>query len=89
MSWVEGRYDLIIGSDLLYERDDRAVLSGFIGRHADEGCEVWIVDPNRSNRGAFHRNMARFGFEMREDRLEHPAAAGAEAYKGRMLTYRR
>ena len=29
-----GRFDLIIGSDLLYERDDDGTLSGFIARHA-------------------------------------------------------
>ncbi len=49
------RFDLIIGSDLLYERDASGALAGFVSRHAKESCEVWIVDPDRSNRPAFNR----------------------------------
>ncbi|MGZ5240859.1 MAG: class I SAM-dependent methyltransferase [Caldimonas sp.] len=87
---VNGRFDLVIGSDLLYERDDRSNLAGFIGRHANPTCEVWIVDPDRGNRPAFNRQMAALGFTLHEERLRAPAtAAGAAAYKGRMLTYRR
>ena len=86
---VRGRFDLIIGSDLLYERDDRSTLAGFIGRHAQPVAEVWIVDPDRGNRPAFHRQMAQLGFAMREERLAVPASPGVAAYKGRMLTYTR
>jgi predicted nicotinamide N-methyase len=86
---VRGRFDLLIGSDLLYERDDRALLAGFIGRHARPTAEVWIVDPDRGNRPAFHRQMAALGFARREERLAVAATAIAPAYKGRMLTYRR
>jgi predicted nicotinamide N-methyase len=86
---VHGRYDLIIGSDLLYERDDRATLAGFIGRHAMPAAEVWIVDPNRGNRPAFNRHMAGQGFSLREESLDRIASAGVEAYKGRVLIYRR
>lgn len=86
---VHGRFDLVIGSDLLYERDDRSALAGFIGRHAKPACEVWIVDPDRGNRSAFNRQMAALGFTLHEQRLSVPALAGALAYKGRMLTYRR
>ncbi|QNK73376.1 SAM-dependent methyltransferase [Variovorax sp. PAMC28562] len=86
---VHGFFDLIIGSDLLYERDDDAHLAGFIGRHAAVGAEVWIVDPNRSNRPAFNRQMANEGFSMQEEKLDRLATAQSAAYKGRMLTYRR
>ncbi len=86
---VRGRFDLIIGSDLLYERDDRSTLAGFIGRHAQSAAEVWIVDPDRGNRPAFNRQMASLGFAKREEPLAVPAAAGAAAYKGRMLIYAR
>jgi len=86
---VTGRYDLIIGSDLLYERDAGATLAAFIGLHAGPAGEVRIVDPDRSNRPAFNRQMAEQGFELREERLDRVATAGAEAYKGRLLTYRR
>ncbi|CAN5791679.1 methyltransferase domain-containing protein [soil metagenome] len=86
---VHGFFDLIIGSDLLYERDDDAHLAGFIGRHAGVGAEVWIVDPNRGNRPAFNRQMASEGFSMHEEKLDRLATTHTAAYKGRMLTYRR
>jgi predicted nicotinamide N-methyase len=84
-----GRFDLVIGSDLLYERDAGGALAGFVGRHAKASCEVWIVDPDRSNRPAFNRRMAADGFERREERLDRAASAAAAAYKGRLLVYRR
>ena len=86
---VTGRFDLIIGSDLLYERDVSGALAGFIGRHAMPAAEVWIVDPDRGNRPAFNRLMSAQGFDMVEERLDQPATLGAAAYKGRLLTYRR
>ena len=85
---VRGRFDLIIGSDLLYERDDDSALAGFIGRHAAAGAEVWIVDPDRANRTAFTRQMAALGFGLQEQRLDRSAAPGVAAFKGRLLTYR-
>ena len=86
---LRGRFDLIIGSDLLYERDDGGKLAAFIGRHAAPGALVWIVDPDRGNRSAFNRHMAAQGFAMHAERLDCPALAGRQAYKGRLLSYRR
>lgn len=86
---VQGRFDLIIGSDVLYERDERGQLADFIARLAAPVAEVWIVDPNRGNRNHFHRHMARHGFRMDEAHLDHEERDGVAAYKGRMLTYSR
>jgi predicted nicotinamide N-methyase len=86
---VHGEFDLIIGSDVLYERDERGQLAGFIAGLAAPVSEVWIVDPNRGNRSAFHKNMARHGFRMQESYLDHEQRDGVAAYKGRMLTYLR
>ena len=86
---VHGEFDLIIGSDVLYERDERGQLADFIARLAAPVAEVWIVDPNRGNRSRFHRNMARHGFRMEETHLDHDERDGVAAYRGRMLTYRR
>jgi predicted nicotinamide N-methyase len=86
---LRGQYDLIIGSDLLYERDADAALAGFVARHASPAGEVWIVDPDRGNRPAFNRQMADEGFLLREERLDSPAALGVAAYKGRLLVYQR
>jgi predicted nicotinamide N-methyase len=86
---VTGFFDLIIGSDLLYERDVSGALAAFIGRHAMPDAEVWIVDPDRGNRPAFNRRMRAQGFALEEQRLDQPATLEAEAYKGRLLIYRR
>ena len=85
----DDRYDLIVGSDLLYERDAGGALARFIDRHAKASCEVWIVDPDRSNRPAFNRRMADAGFARREERLDAVATSTGEAYKGRLLVYHR
>jgi predicted nicotinamide N-methyase len=86
---VEGRYGLIIGSDVLYDRDASAALAGFIGRHGAAHGEVCIVDPDRSNRAAFSRGLALLGYSLVERRLDHAATPGTTAYKGRLLRYRR
>lgn len=86
---VHGTYDLIIGSDLLYERDAGGLLAAFIGRHASPAAQVWIVDPDRGNRPAFNRQMAHEGFGLQEERIDRDAAVGQAAYRGRLLTYRR
>ncbi len=84
-----GLFDLIVGSDILYERDDAGALAGFIHAHAANRSEVWVVDPNRGNRAAFHKQMTLGGFSLQEQLLDRPAQLGAPAYKGRMLTYTR
>jgi predicted nicotinamide N-methyase len=86
---VHGLFDLIMGSDILYERDEKGTLSRFINHHAAPACEVWVVDPNRGNRPAFHKHMACAGFALHEHLLDQPAFGSTPAYKGRMLTYTR
>ncbi|MDP1690706.1 MAG: methyltransferase domain-containing protein [Burkholderiaceae bacterium] len=85
---LDGRFDLIVGSDLLYERDESGELARFIAAHAAPGARVWIVDPDRGNRAAFNRHMAALGFTMHEQRLDRPSSRSAAAYKGRLLSYR-
>jgi len=82
---VQGLFDLIIGSDVLYERDDQGLLSGFIGRHAGARAEVLIVDPNRGNRSGFTRRMAAHGFGLEEVDLTEIGGG----YRGRLLRYLR
>lgn len=85
---VSGLFDLIIGSDVLYERDEAGVLPDFIGRHGSADGEVIIIDPNRGNRSPFHRRMAAMGYALTETPIRAPLAARG-AYSGRMLHYRR
>jgi predicted nicotinamide N-methyase len=84
---VCGNYDLLIGSDLLYERDDDGALSRFVTRHAAAQAEVWIVDPNRGNRSAFNQRMHNAGFTLTEESIGAAANDTAAGYRGRMLTY--
>jgi predicted nicotinamide N-methyase len=86
---VAGEFDLIVGSDVLYEPDPGGNLARFIDAHSAAAAEVWIVDPARGNRRPFSLHMASYGFRLREDRLRYAASATAPAYKGRMLTFRR
>jgi predicted nicotinamide N-methyase len=82
-------YELIIGSDVLYERDTDGGLASFIARNAAPAVEVWIVDPDRSNRPAFNKRMAALGFSLHEERLDAAQAQDTAAYKGRLLVYQR
>ncbi len=83
------QYELIMGSDVLYERDSNGDLASYIALHAAPTAEVWIVDPDRSNRAAFNKRMLAQGFVLREERLDTLANDEIAAYKGRLLTYRR
>jgi len=85
---VGAPFELIMGSDVLYERDEAGQLPQFIARHASLAGEVMIIDPNRGNRGPFHRRMAALGYGLRETVIRDPAGPGGP-YSGRMLHYHR
>ena len=86
---VQGRFDLIMGSDVLYERDDGGALPLFIERHAMPVSEVLIVDPERGNRAAFTRRLQQLGYVLEETLLRDEAVEQAPEYRGRLLRYRR
>lgn len=83
-----GEFDLIIGSDLLYEREHIELLSGFIDQHAKPLCEVVLVDPGRGNHARFSKKMVSLGYSHNQgkpanvDYLEQP-------FRGQVLRYRR
>lgn len=80
-----GEFDLIIGSEVLYERGGGQDLSEFLDRHGKARCEVIILDPRRSQAGKLRRGMAAVGFAWR-DRSEEFAHAevGDRGYGGRV-----
>jgi len=80
---VQGRFDLIIGSDVLYERDAEGTLAAFIARHAQARSELIIVDPNRGNRAAFQRRMLALGYALSETLIDQAS------FRGRVLNFRR
>lgn len=57
-----GRFDLIIGSDLLYEDAHITLLADFIEAHANESCEVIIVDPGRGRKNKLAKCLLAFGY---------------------------
>ncbi len=83
-----GEFDLIIGSDVLYERDHPLQLAGFIQRHAADHAQVLIIDPNRGNRAAFHKAMHNNGFALTQTDLLTPLK-DETPYRGRFLSYQR
>lgn len=83
-----GRFDLIIGSDLLYEPEHPQLLAGFIDRHATANVEVIIVDPGRGNHGKFNRAMVKLGFHQNKEWSDlQPIRTVMK--KGHLLNYRR
>ena len=83
-----GKFDLIIGSDVLYERDHAQQLSAFIDRHSAQTVEVIIIDPDRSNRAHFCREMRNRNYSQTEHRADCLLGNG-KPYKGRFLGFRR
>ena len=83
-----GRFDLIIGSDILYERQQPGQLAAFIALHAALGAQIIIVDPDRGNRVKFCRDMAELGFEFTSRRADSFIENG-EPFKGCFLTFSR
>ena len=90
-SLLTERYDLVVGSDLLYERGVPPLLAQFIAKHTQPCGEAWIIDANRGFRPAFTRHMAEHGFTLYEDRRlnQAPCLSGAKQYKGHLLKFRR
>jgi predicted nicotinamide N-methyase len=83
-----GRFDLIIASDVLYERGHAEQLSGLMKRHAKAESEVLITDPGRGNSGAFTTAMGLQGYAVNEVRSAFKDT-DLPPYRGRLLSYRR
>ena len=83
-----GKFDLIIGSDLLYEGDHVDLLSGFINQHAKLHCEVIIVDPGRSYHARFSKKMKTLGYSHTQSKPENIDYL-TQPFRGQILRYER
>ena len=83
-----GKFDLIIGSDLLYEPDQTELLPVFINQHARSKCQVIIVDPGRGLHPRFSINMLRLGFNHAQEKPDSSDHMN-NRFKGQILTYSR
>ena len=69
-------FDIIIGSDLLYEREHTDLVSKFINQHAKRVCDVIIVDSGRGNLASFTRKMEGLGVSSKKENIfKTPALA--------------
>lgn len=85
-----GTFDLIIGSDLLYERGHAELLSHFLDQHANEHCEIIIVDPGRGHHARFSKLMVGLGYTHKQSRPENTDDYLIKALpKGQVLRYKR
>ncbi|MGR9045508.1 MAG: class I SAM-dependent methyltransferase [Gammaproteobacteria bacterium] len=83
-----GEFDLVIGSDLLYDRSHVEPLAAFIEQHAKSRCEVLLVDPGRGHHAPFSKKMVSLGYshsQSRPDNLEYLE----RPFRGQVLRYRR
>lgn len=83
-----GEFDLIIGSDLLYERSHTSLLSDFIEQHAKPKCDVIIVDPGRGHHANFSKKMKDFGYSHNQNKPAHSDYL-ARPFPGQILSYHR
>ncbi len=83
-----GLFDLIIGSDLLYEDNHIELLANFIEAHANPTCEVIIVDPGRGRKNKLSTRMKAFGFSSSQQIPTHTKYLDHE-FKGYILKFER
>lgn len=83
-----GRFDLIIGGDLLFQRDRTAALPALLERHGQPHCEIVLTDPGTGASADFTRVLAQRGFAV--DTLCSPMdASDPPPFRGRLLRYAR
>jgi len=81
-----GEFDLIIGSDLLYESEQVELLAAFIDQHAKQHCDVIIVDPGRHHHARFSKQMVSRGYSHSQSRPEDTGYL-TQPFKGQVLRY--
>jgi predicted nicotinamide N-methyase len=83
-----GLFDLIIGSDLLYEDSHTELLASFIEAHSKPVCEVIIVDPGRKRKSRLSSRMIDHGFSSNHHKPIHTDYLDKE-FKGHILKFAR
>lgn len=83
-----GLFDMIIGSDLLYEDEHIELLANFIEAHSKPACEVIIVDPRRGRKNKLSARMIEFGFTSSQQKPSHTDYLDHE-FKGHILKFER
>lgn len=84
-----GRYDLIVGSDLLYERDHATLLAGFIAQHTHPASQVLIADPGRGYVSTFSALMANLGYVRSAKAMAMANSIGMPDSRGQLFSFLR
>jgi len=92
-SWADltdglGTFDVIVGADLLYEKQHTGLLSEFIDRHASPQCQVIIVNPHRGHNAEFSKKMIALGYTLNKQKTAHTDPQ-TPPFKGVKLQYSR
>ena len=74
-----GKFDLIIGSDLLYDTHHAEILSVYINCHLSIHGRVILIDPQRRRTGKIKKAMEALGFQYETTNLD---IEGKEEQKG-------
>lgn len=83
-----GKFDIIIGSDILYEQNHADLLSHFIDQHTQPKCMIIIVDPGRSQHARFSKKMISMGYSHSQTKPESIDYL-TQPFKGHILCYQR
>lgn len=91
--WIDevstlGKFDVIIGSDVLYEHEHIELLSNFIHQHAAARCEIIIVDPGRGHHARFSKKMLALGYSHKQRKPIVSTDMGC-SFSGQILYYSR
>lgn len=83
-----GKFDVVIGSDILYQPAHAQQVSRFIDRHSNDGAQVVIGDPGRENRALFTKCMIALGYSHHFVNFNEQVGQKTQC-KGRILHYQR
>lgn len=81
-----GKFDLIIGSDILYEDEHINLLAHFIFEHSNPNCEVILVDPGRGRKSKLATKMTELGYSASFAKPEHTDFL-EKPFKGHILKF--
>lgn len=83
-----GKFDLIIGSDVLYESEHFSQLANFVDAHSKPSSTTIVVDPGRKQHARFSKVMVNKGFTHAQRPVDNSAYL-TKPHKGVVLTYTR
>jgi ETFB lysine methyltransferase len=83
-----GHFDVIIGSDLLYEPDQVTLLAGFIEQHANPTCSIVLVDPGRGLHARFSKLLVSLGYSHSQHKPSEVVGL-SQPFRGQVLHYSR